>query len=190
MNERVYKFYRSTKELIKSCEGVELDGITEDLIETMTHANNRFEKTSPEYLERYLKEKGNIPVLVKWEKVIIDYDVPYLNYLDLGNCTMFRVAIFKTYTPRHGMFVAVEDKGSFFFAMNKALHKDYVREKLFLQGDHAQMADFLNAQLGFDDFGQQGHYYENIIKSIEPCGKGGEAWCMPWHPVLRMAESE
>lgn len=123
-------------------------------------------------------------IKVKWEKVIIDYDVPYLNYLDLGNATMFRVCVFKTFTPRQGMFVSVEDRGAFFFGMGKALHKDYVKEKLFLQGDHAQMADFLNAQLGIDEFGQQGHYYKNIIESIEPCGKIGEDKLMPWHPVL------
>jgi hypothetical protein len=121
---------------------------------------------------------------VKWEKIIDAYDVPYLNYLDLGNCTMFRVAIFKTFNPRQGMFVAIEDRGAFFFGMDRALHKDYVREKLFLQGDHAQMADFLNAQLQHDDFGQQGHYYENVINAIEPCGKCGENFEMPWHPKI------
>ena len=46
------------------------------------------------------------------------------------------------------------------------------------------MADFLNAQLEYDEFGQQGHYYRNIIEAIEPCGQGNEQKIMPWHPKI------
>lgn len=120
---------------------------------------------------------------VKWTVVVTEYDKIYFNYIDLGNQTMFRMCLFKTFTPRLGLFVAIEDRGSFFFGMHEPLHKDYVAQKLFLQGDSGQVADFLNAQL-HKEHEQQGHYYYEVIKSIEPYGKMGEQFVMPWHPEL------
>jgi len=120
---------------------------------------------------------------VKWPLVVIEYDKPYLNYIDLGNCTMFRMALFKTFTPRLGLWASIEDRGAFFFGTHTVLHKDYVAEKLFLQGDHGQMADFLNAQLQ-NDATQQGHYYENVVNDVEPYGKIGEDKIMPWSPQI------
>lgn len=122
-------------------------------------------------------------VKIQWPLVITEWDKPYLNYIDLGNYTMFRICIFRTAKPRLGLFVAIEDKGSFFFSMEKRLHKDYVAIKLGLLGDSGQVADFLNAQLGHDGE-QQGHYYEQIINDVEPYGKIGEGKYMPWHPKI------
>jgi hypothetical protein len=122
-------------------------------------------------------------VKVKWPLVINYWDKPYINYIDLGNYTMFRMCLVKTRQPRLGLYVSVEDKGSFFFSLENRLHKDYVAEKLFLQGDHGQVADFLNAQLGKEG-DQQGHYYAQVIKDVEPYGKIGEDKIMPWSPEI------
>ncbi len=121
---------------------------------------------------------------VKWPFIVYTFDKIYFNRIDLGNYTMFRMCLFKTCTPKMGMYVSIEHKGSFFFSMYKALHKDYVSEKLCLQGDHGQMADFLNAQLRLDEFGQQGNYYIDVINSIEPYGSIVEDKIMPWHPEI------
>jgi len=122
-------------------------------------------------------------VKVKWPLIAQEWDKTYLNYIDLGNYTMFRMSLYRTSQPRLGLYVSVEDKGSFFFSLENRLHKDYVAEKLFLQGDSGQMADFLNAQLGKDGE-QQGHYYEQVIKDVEPYGKIGEGKYMPWSPEI------
>lgn len=122
-------------------------------------------------------------VKVKWPLIVTEYDKTYFNYIDLGNYTMFRMAIFKTRFPRPGMFVAIEDKGSFFFGIGKHLHKDYVAAKIGLLGDAGQVADFLNAQLEIDG-NQQGHYYDEIINSVRPYGKILEQEAMPWKPII------
>jgi len=121
---------------------------------------------------------------VKWPLIVTEFEKIYFNRIDLGNFTMFRMCIFKTCTPRLGLYVSIEDRGSYFFSMNKALHKDYVSEKLFLQGDHGQVADFLNAQLKLDEYKQQGHYYFEVIKGVEPYGSIGEDKIMPWTPEI------
>lgn len=123
-------------------------------------------------------------IKVQWPLIVTEYDKPYMNYIDLGNYTMFRMAIFKTMFPRNGMFVAIEDRGSFFFGVNKALHENYVSEKLLLSGDSAQVADFLNAQLQIEH-PQQGHYYEGVINNVEPYGKIWEYKVMPWKPTIK-----
>ena len=122
-------------------------------------------------------------VKVVWPRVVIEWDKIYFNYIDLGNYTMFRMVIFKTLRPRLGMYVSIEDKGSFFFSIANQLHKDYVAQKLYLQGDHGQVADFLNAQLE-NGKEQQGHYYPGVISAIEPYGKIGEDKVLPWHPTI------
>lgn len=122
-------------------------------------------------------------VKVKWPLIAKEWDKTYFNYIDLGNYTMFRMSLYRTGQPRLGLWVSVEDKGSFFFSLENRLHKDYVADKLFLQGDAGQMADFLNAQIGKDGE-QQGHYYEQVIKDVEPYGKIGEGKYMPWSPEI------
>lgn len=127
---------------------------------------------------------------VKWPLIVEEYEKIYFNYIDLGNYTMFRMCCFKTLLPRYGFFVAIEDIGAFFFGMHKEYHKDYVAEKLRLgDGDSGQVADFMNAQAGFYDK-QQGHYYEKIIRAVEPFGKIGEEKVMPWTPEITMADME
>lgn len=122
-------------------------------------------------------------IKVKWPLVVAEWEKIYLNYIDLGNYTMFRMSIFKTATPRLGLFVAIEDRGAFFFGMDKTLHKDYVGAKLGLEGDRAQVADFLNAQLQNNEE-QQGHYYADVVQSAEPYGKIGEDKIKPWAPEI------
>ncbi len=123
---------------------------------------------------------------VKWPLIVTQYDKIYFNRIDLGNYTMFRMCIFKTFTPRLGLYASIESKGSYFFGSGRELHKDYVADKLFLQGDSGQIADFLNVQLGFDgtEHGQQGHYYLDVIKGVEPYGCIGEDYIMPWCPEI------
>lgn len=150
-------------------------------LERITNGKLRVEKVDVR------SEENMSDVRVIWPLVVTDWEKIYLNYIDLGNYTMFRMAIFKTRIPRVGLYVSIEDRGSFFFAMEKALHKDYVAEKLYLQGDHGQVADFLNAQLNHPRE-QQGHYYENVINAIEPYGKIGEEKIMPWHPELEQED--
>lgn len=122
-------------------------------------------------------------VKVKWPLIAKEWDKTYFNYIDLGNYTMFRMSLYKTSQPRAGLWVSVEYKGSFFFSLEHRLHKDYVANKLFLEGEAGSMADFLNAQIGKDGE-QQGHYYEQAIKDIEPYGSLGEGRYMPWSPEI------
>lgn len=121
---------------------------------------------------------------VRWPLIVTEYNKIYFNRIDLGNYTMFRMCVFKTFTPRLGLYVSIEDRGSYFFSTGKALHRDYVAEKLFLQGDSGQMADFLNAQLELEEYKQQGHYYFEVIKGVEPYGQIGEDKIMPWTPEI------
>ena len=130
---------------------------------------------------RMTMEKEDLKV--KWPLVVIDYEKIYFNRIDLGNYTMFRMCIFKTLNPCRGMYVSIEGRGSYFFSMDRALHKNYVAEKLSLQGDHGQIADFLNAQLQIEER-QQGNYYREIINGVEPYGLIGEAHVMPWVPEI------
>jgi hypothetical protein len=122
-------------------------------------------------------------IKVRWPLIAKEWDKTYFNYIDLGNYTMFRMSLYRTGQPRLGLFVAIEDKGSFFFSLENRLHKDYVAAKLGLLGDAGQVADFLNAQLGMEG-SQQGHYYEQVIKDIEPYGTIWEGKYMPWHPEI------
>ncbi len=96
---------------------------------------------------------------------------------------MFRMCIFKTFSPRLGLYVSIEGRGSYFFGMEKSLHKNYVSEKLSLEGDSGQVADFLNAQLQKKER-QQGHYYYEVIKGVEAYGLFGEDHVMPWSPEI------
>lgn len=122
-------------------------------------------------------------IKVKWPFVIHEFGKPYFNYIDLGNYTMYRMMVYKTTSPRLGMYVSIEDRGSFFFSIENKLHKDYVAMKLALNGDQAQVADFLNAQI-HKDVEQQGHYYPGVISGVEPYGRIGEEKYMPWHPEI------
>lgn len=150
-------------------------------------AQYKLERITNGELKRGNEKVNELQVI--WPLIVTEWDTIYLNYIDLGNCTMFRMAIFKTFIPRPGLFVAIEDKGSFFFGMDGRLHKDYVGSKLGLMGDSGQIADFLNAQL-LNNEKQQGHYYEEAIRAVKPYGKIGEKSQMPWHPLIKKDETE
>lgn len=127
-------------------------------------------------------------IQIKWPLVIAEWDIPYLNWLDLANVTMFRVAGFKTGFPRAGLFVAIERVGAFFFQDNKWLHWEYVGEKLNLaESDARNMADWINAQIQAEGI-QQGTYHNDYILDIKSYGLLWEMQQMPWSP--KIVESE
>lgn len=128
-----------------------------------------------------------IEIKVRWPLIVTEWDKIYFNRIDLGNYTMYRMCIFKTFSPRPGLFVAIEDRGAFFFSLENELHRDYVASKLHVEGDRAQVADFLNAQLKKDNR-QQGHYYKEVIDQVEIYGNIGEDKFMPWHPEIIVGE--
>ena len=134
------------------------------------------------------------PLKVKWPKVMEYYDFdqkPILNWIDLGNGTMFRIAAFFVHgfpeEPSRGLMIGIERKGCFFFKMHSELepyHWDYISEKLYLQESDARaIADWINAQIGFEAK-QQGEYNENYIREVEPYGLGGENFIMPLVPEI------
>lgn len=120
---------------------------------------------------------------VKWPYIVEETNKFYFNHIDLGNGTMFRMGICKRFAPRSLLFVGIERIGCYSFSSSIFLHKNYVREKLNLQGDAGAIADFLNAQLQIE-VKQQGEYIESILLGIEPYGLLGENHLMPWHPVI------
>ncbi len=122
-------------------------------------------------------------IKIKWPLIVEEYDKIYFNYIDLGNFTMFRMAIFKTCTPRHGLWVSIEHKGAFFFSMDNELHKDYVAIKLCLLGDSGNVADFLNTQIKKYKV-QQGSYSEKAIHDREEYGQFGEDKIITWCPEI------
>ena len=132
-------------------------------------------------------------VQVKWPQVISPEKVlPFIGWIDLANGTMFRImAWFVPYYhlwPRQGLWVSLERAGSFFFAIpEKPLSAAYVAEKLFLHPDGSDapaMADWINAQFGFEDAKQQGEYRKGYILEVEPYGLIGENKIMPLVPEI------
>ncbi len=132
-------------------------------------------------------------VQVKWPKVISSNNItPLVGWIDLANGTMFRIAAFFVpgfYDyPRSGFWVSLERAGSFFFAIpEKPLSAAYVAEKLFLHPDGSDapaMADWINAQFGFEDAKQQGEYRKGYILEVEPYGLIGENKIMPLVPEI------
>ncbi len=131
-----------------------------------------------------VREKGNLmnEMKVKWPLVIQEWDKPYLNWIDLANVTMYRIAAFRTAYPRGGLFVGIERKGAFFFSttMSKWLHWEYVGEKLNLaKSDACAIADWINAQIEVEA-PQQGSYHKEYIMQIKSYGLIGEMQQMPW----------
>jgi hypothetical protein len=121
-------------------------------------------------------------IKVKWPLVIEEWDKPYLNWIDLANTTMYRMAAFKTAYPRCGLFVGIEKKGAFFFTatMKPFVHCEYVGEKLNLaKSDACAIADWINAQIEVEA-PQQRSYHKHYILEIGSYGLIGEMQQMPW----------
>lgn len=132
---------------------------------------------------------------VKWPQVL-KYEnldqAPLLRWIDLGNATMFRLSAYFVHGgysyPGRGLVVGIERVGMWFFK----IHSDsqwfrwgYVAEKLFLpESDARAIADWINAQIGFEDTEQQGEYNPTYIREVEPYGLGGENFVMPLVPVI------
>jgi hypothetical protein len=57
-------------------------------------------------------------IKVKWPKVMDrrKLDAPILNWIDLGNGTLFRIAAFFTLDPAYGIQVSIERGGAFFLS--------------------------------------------------------------------------
>lgn len=87
--------------------------------------------------------------------------LPFYGDLNLGNGTMFKVGIF--YTPRRYLFIGIEKIGAFAFNNEGYKSARYVAEKLnLLSGDSANIADFINAQLGIEG-PEQGSYEDRFM---------------------------
>ena len=88
----------------------------------------------------------------RWPK----YDIEtFYGDLSLGNATMFRIGCFWT---KGRLFLAIEGRGAYTF--HNWVHRGYVQEKIgLMEGDAANVADFLNAQLGHPE-DLQGYYNE------------------------------
>lgn len=122
---------------------------------------------------------------VKWPYVL-DKVLPHIYWMNLCNGTMFRLITFKTYNPKLGLFVGIEKKGCFIFAINqfKFFSWDYVREKLGLcEADARIIADWINCQIGiFNE--QQGVYWLKELQSNEPYFLSGEQQGIPLIPEI------
>jgi hypothetical protein len=125
-------------------------------------------------------------VTIRWERVIEEFHVPYMNFIDLGNYTLFRMVAFKTLLPRVGFYVGIEGRGNFYFGSSKAFHWEYVQEKLsLLEPDARSIADWMNAQLGLVNVpAQQGEYWRNVIEAVQSYGLIGEIHAMTWKPEI------
>lgn len=130
-------------------------------------------------------------VKVKWPKVLDYNDIdqpPLIEWIDLGNGTMFRIFAFfsrgGTKRPRPGLVVALERVGSFFFKLGGNISYQYVSEKLNVpEPDARALADWLNIQLD-QDVPQQGEYNEKYINEVELYFYSGEVGMMPLVPEI------
>ena len=125
---------------------------------------------------------------IAWPKSITSIFFPQCHWLNLGNGTIFRIGAFFTCVqingPRNGFFVAIEDKGAFLFSEELPLDFQYVAEKLnLMESDARNMADWINAQLGFNA-DNQGIYTRAYIESNEPYGLIGESKQLPYVPLI------
>jgi hypothetical protein len=126
----------------------------------------------------------NKELKVKWPKIIHQYDAPIVEWIDLCNCTMFRLISFKTCCPRDSLFVGVELKSNFLFPVDKPIYWTYVKEKLCLyEADARPLADWINSQIGID-YVQQGIYREEMIESIETSIRTGGYMKNPLIPEI------
>jgi hypothetical protein len=130
---------------------------------------------------------------VKWPKVLNYNNLderPIVQWIDLGNATMFRIGAFFVHGgrkyPRIGLFVGIERVGSFFFRIpEQPISGAYVSEKLFLPPADANiMADWLNAQFGFVDAKQQGDYIKHYIEEVDEYHYSGENPLKPLCPII------
>lgn len=124
-------------------------------------------------------------IKVKWPKVIIPDGSPFLEWVDLGNYTMYRIAAFFANRPKRGLFVGIERVGAFFFRLpEKPFHWNYIEEKLNVAPSDAKaLTDFINAQL-FDEYPQAGEYSLNVLDAVRPFANIGEAVSMPVTPNI------
>lgn len=133
-------------------------------------------------------------IKVKWPKVLYYNNLdqpPLIEWIDLGNGTMFRIFAFFSHggrkRPRRGLVIGIERVGSFFFNIDSEYKKmawEYVSEKLRIpEADARSLADWINAQLDFD-VPQQGHYVKEYITEVEPYGLIGERPLMPLIPEI------
>jgi hypothetical protein len=121
-------------------------------------------------------------------------DKPLLNWINLGNGTLFRLSAFFTRNggnyPRTGLFIGIERCGCFLFSLRIKVYHGYVAEKLNIAEPEARIiADWMNAQLSFV-VPQQGEYDEKYIHETQPYGLGDEKFIMPIVPEIIECSSE
>jgi hypothetical protein len=86
--------------------------------------------------------------------------------------------------PREGLFVGIERVGAFLFALNNPVNHHYVSQKLYIpESDARAIADWINAQLGFDH-PQQGHYDRDMLNDIDYIVYSGERPMLPLIPTI------
>jgi hypothetical protein len=124
---------------------------------------------------------------VKWSKVVFDNGDPIIRWIDLVNGTMYRIIAFKSYRPRHGLFVGIERKGCFLFRIGHPMVWTYIDEKLTIgnESDSRILADWINVQCD-QEFPQQGSYNKKYLYDVEPYPYGGEMIEMPLAPDIIM----
>lgn len=132
-------------------------------------------------------------VKVKWPTVLYYNNLdqrPLLNWIDLGNGTMFRISAYFVHGgssyPKAGLVVGIESRGMWFFKFPADyLGWEYISEKIGLaESDACAIADWINAQFGIEDAEQQGKYNYSYINDLEPYGLMGENKVMPLHPEI------
>lgn len=125
---------------------------------------------------------------VEWPKVInFDNELPYINWINLGNGTLFRIISFLSISTKPGLYVGIERVGCFIFTINENIpfSGKYVSEKLNIGSisDGNIIADWINAQLGCNAI-QQGEYDRKYIEENEPYGLVMERPSLPCCPKI------
>jgi len=96
--------------------------------------------------------------------------LPFYGDVSLGNYTQYKVALMQT--PNNRLFVGIECRGSYTF--QNWCHWEYAGEKLGLESnsDAANIADFINSQLGhqleFEGRLYQGRYEQSLCDNPAP----------------------
>ncbi len=90
---------------------------------------------------------------------------PFYGQVALGNATQWNIfACWYYRSTGKWLFVGVEGRGCYSF--NSFVHGDYIMEKMNIFGtDTVNLADWINAQLHFGEFKEQGQYDEQFMKA-------------------------
>ena len=95
----------------------------------------------------------------RWDRVVSKESI-LIAKMNVGNYTGYGIVACK---PVEGIFfLGIERIGCYSFSLNgNFMHPDYVAEKLNLEGDKGNIADWLNVQLGIEAE-EYGRYEEHL----------------------------